>query len=113
MDYVTIMNDGNIKVEVLLEKEDVRLNTEALSTLFNIDRNGIVKHINNIYKDEELSEDNTCAKIAHMGDEGKQTYNTKYYNLDMIISIGFRVNSKKAIKFRTWANKIIKDYMVQ
>ena len=48
-----------------------------------------------------------------MGNDGKQTYNTKYYNLDMIISIGFRVNSKKAIKFRTWANKIIKDYMVQ
>ena len=55
----------------------------------------------------------TCAKIAHMGNDGKQVYNTKYYNLDMIISIGFRVNSKKAIKFRTWANKIIKDYMVQ
>ena len=48
-----------------------------------------------------------------MGNDGKQVYNTKYYNLDMIISIGFRVNSKKAIKFRTWANKIIKDYMVQ
>ena len=55
----------------------------------------------------------TCAKIAHMGNDGKQVYNTKYYNLDMIISIGFRVNSKKAIKFRTWANKIIKDYMVK
>ena len=55
----------------------------------------------------------TCAKIAHVGNDGKQTYNTKYYNLDMIISIGFRVNSKKAIKFRIWANKIIKDYMVQ
>lgn len=105
--------DGNTKVEVLLENEDVWLNTEALSTLFNIDRSGIVKHINNIYKDEELSENSTCAKIAHVGNEGKQTYNTKYYNLDMIISIGFRVNSKKAIKFRTWANKIIKDYMVQ
>ena len=48
-----------------------------------------------------------------MGNDGKQVYNTKYYNLDMIISIGFRVNSKKVIKFRTWANKIIKDYMVQ
>lgn len=94
MDYVTIMNDRNIKVEVLLEKEDVWLNTEALSTLFNIDESGIVKHINNIYKDEELSEDSTCAKIAHMGNDGKQSYNTKYYNLDMIISIGFRVNSK-------------------
>lgn len=105
--------EGNIQIEVLLENEDVWLNTEALSTLFNIDRSGIVRHINNIYKDEELSENSTCAKIAHMGNDGKQTYNTKYYNLDMIISVGFRVNSKKAIKFRTWANKIIKDYMIQ
>ncbi len=105
--------NGNTQIEVLLENEDVWLNTEALSTLFNIDRSGIVRHINNIYKDEELSENSTCAKIAHVGNDGKQTYNTKYYNLDMIISIGFRVNSKKAIKFRTWANKIIKDYMVQ
>ncbi|MGM9881253.1 MAG: RhuM family protein [Bacilli bacterium] len=105
--------DGNTQIEVLLENEDVWLNTEALSTLFNIDRSGIVRHINNIYKDEELSENSTSAKIAHVGNDGKQTYNTKYYNLDMIISIGFRVNSKKAIKFRTWANKIIKDYMVQ
>lgn len=105
--------EGNTKIEVLLENEDVWLNTEALANLFNIDRSGIVRHINNIYKDEELNENSTCAKIAHVGNEGKQTYNTKYYNLDMIISIGFRVNSKKAIKFRTWANKIIKDYMIQ
>lgn len=105
--------EGNPKVEVLLENEDVWLNAEAISTLFNIDRSGIIRHINNIYKDEELDENSTCAKIAHMGNDGKQTYNTKYYNLDMIISIGFRVNSKKAIKFRTWANKIIKEYMIQ
>ena len=105
--------EGNIKIEVLLEKEDVWLNTEAIASLFKVDRSGIIRHISNIYKEEELSENITCAKIAHMGNNGKQTYNTKYYNLDMIISIGFRVNSKKAIKFRTWANKIIKDYMVQ
>ncbi len=105
--------EGHTKVEVLLENEDVWLNAEALSTLFNIDRSGIVRHINNIYKDEELNKNSTCAKIAHVGNNGKQTYNKKYYNLDMIISIGFRVNSKKAIKFRIWANKIIKDYMVQ
>ena len=105
--------EGNTKVEVLLKNEDVWLNAEALSILFNIDRSGIVRHINNVYKDEELSENSTCAKIAHMGNDGNQTYNTKYYNLDMVISIGFRVNSKKAIKFRTWANTIIKDYMVQ
>lgn len=107
--------EGNIKVEVLLENEDVWLNTEALATLFNIDRSGIVRHINNIYKDEELNENTTCAKIAQVQIEGtrevKRVYS--YYNLDMVISIGFRVNSKKAIKFRTWANKIIKDYMVQ
>lgn len=107
--------DGNTKVEVLLENEDVWLNTEALSTLFNIDRSGIVKHINNIYRDEELEEKSTCAKIEQVQKEGnrnvKRVY--PYYNLDMIISIGFRVNSKKAIKFRAWANKIIKDYMVQ
>lgn len=107
--------DGNTKVEVLLENEDVWLNNEALSTLFNIDRSGIVKHINNIYRGEELEEKSTCAKIAQVQKEGnrnvKRVY--PYYNLDMIISIGFRVNSKKAIKFRTWANKIIKDYMVQ
>lgn len=105
--------DGNPKVEVLLRNEDVWLNAEALSILFNIDRSGIIRHINNVYKDEELSENSTCAKIAHMGNDGNQTYNTKYYNPDMVISVGFRVNSKKAIKFRTWANKIIKDYMVQ
>ena len=107
--------DGNTKVEVLLENEDVWLNTEALSTLFDVDRSGIVKHISNIYKDEELEEKSTCAKIAQVQKEG--TRNVKriypYYNLDMIISLGYRVNSKKAIKFRAWANKIIKDYMVQ
>ena len=105
--------NGNTKVEVLLENEDVWLNTEALASLFNIDRSGIVRHINNIYKDEELDENSTCAKIAHVGNDDKQIYNTKYYNLDMIISIGFRVNSKKSIKFRTWANKIIKEYMIK
>ena len=105
--------EGNIKIEVLLQDEDVWLNTEALAILFNVKRPAITKHINNIYNDGELSENSTCSKMEHMGNDGKQSYNTKYYNLDMIISIGFRVNSKKAIKFRTWANKIIKDYMIQ
>lgn len=91
--------EGNTKVEVLLENEDVWLNTEALATLFNVKRPAITKHINNIYEDEELEEGSTCSKMEHMGNNGKQVYNTKYYNLDMIISIGFRVNSKKAIKF--------------
>ena len=105
--------EGNTKIEVLLENEDVWLNTEALATLFNVKRPAITKHINNIYEDGELEEKSTCSKMEHVGNKGKQIYNTKYYNLDMIISIGFRVNSKKAIKFRIWANKIIKDYMIQ
>ncbi len=107
--------EGNTKIEVLLQDEDVWLNTEALAELFSIDRSGIVRHINNIYKDNELNENATYAKIAQVQIEEirevKRTY--PYYNLDIIISIGFRVNSKKAIKFRTWANKIIKDYIIQ
>ena len=89
------------------------LNVNAIAKLFKIDRTEIVRHINNIYKDEELEENSTYAKIAHVGNEGKQAYKTKYYNLDMIISIGFRVNSKTAIKFRAWANKLIKEYIVK
>ena len=105
--------ENNAKVEVILHNENVWLNIDSLTKLFKIDRTGITRHINNIYKDEELEEDSTCAKIAHMGNNNKQQYITKYYNLDMIISIGFRVNSKPAIKFRTWANKIIKEYMIK
>lgn len=105
--------EGNTKVEVMLQNDNVWLNCNAISNLFTVDRTVITKHINNIYKEEELEENSTCAKIAHVGNNGKQSYNTKYYNLDMIISIGFRVNSKKAIKFRTWANKLIKEYIVK
>ena len=104
---------NNVNIEVILQNENVWLNIESLAKLFKIDRTGITRHINNIYKDEELEEASTCANIAHMGNNNKQQYITKYYNLDMIISIGFRVNSKPAIKFRTWANKIIKEYMIK
>ena len=106
-------DEDNVNVEVIMQDENVWLNVESLTKLFKIDRTGITRHINNIYKDEELEEDSTCAKIAHMGNNNKQQYITKYYNLDMIISIGFRVNSKPAIKFRTWANKIIKEYIIK
>ncbi len=107
--------DGNTKIEVILEDEDVWLNIESIAKLFKIDRTGITKHINNIYEDGELEEVSTCAKIAQVQKEGTRNVsrNILYYNLDMIISIGFRVNSKIAIKFRTWANKILKEYMIQ
>ena len=107
--------ENNVNVEVILHNENVWLNIDSLTKLFKIDRTGITRHINNIYKDEELEENLTCAKIAHVQKEGNRsvTRNISYYNLDMIISIGFRVNSKPAIKFRTWANKIIKEYIIK
>ena len=105
--------NNNTKVEVRLLDEDVWLNVNAIANLFNVQRPAITKHINNIYNDAELEENSTCSILEHMGNDGKQHYKTKYYNLDMIISIGFRVNSKTAIKFRTWANKLIKEYIVK
>ena len=88
--------NNDIKVEVKLLGEDVWLNTKALSELFKIDRSGIIKHINDIYKDDELSKDSTYAKIAQVQKERNRNVSRKidYYNLDMIISVGFRVNSK-------------------
>ncbi len=85
------------------------------SCSFDVQRPAIVKHINNIYNDEELSKESTCSILEQVQTEGARSVKRQreYYNLDMIISIGFRVNSKKAIKFRSWANEIIKDYMIQ
>ena len=107
--------DETFNVEVLIKDEDVWLNTKMLSQLFKIDRSGVIKHISDIYNDEELNKNSTYAKIAQVQKEGNRnvTRNIDYYNLDMIISLGFRVNSKTAIKFRTWANKLLKDYIVK
>ena len=97
---------------MILQNDDVWLNAQAIAELFEITDKVVYKHIKNIYNQEELEEDSTVAKIATVGKNG-QTYQVKYYNLDMIISIGYRVNSKKAVKFRQWANKIIKEYMIK
>ena len=93
-----------IRVEVLLENEDVWLNVEAIAKLFGVQRPAITKHINNIYNDEELNKAATCSKMEQVQMEGNRKVKRikEYYNLDMIISIGFRVNSKKAIKFRSF-----------
>ena len=107
--------EGNSKVEVVLKEDNVWLNANAIANLFNVQRPAIVKHINNIYNDEELDKNLTCSILEQVQLEGNRKVSRKkdFYNLDMIISIGFRVNSKTAIKFRTWANKIIKEYMVK
>ena len=107
--------NGKTKIEVILHDDDVWLNVNAIANLFEVQRPAIVKHIKNIYDDDELNKESTCSKMEQVQLEGTRSVKRQreYYNLDMIISIGFRVNSKKAIKFRSWANKIIKDYMIQ
>ena len=104
--------EGNTKIEVVLQNEDVWLNVNAIAELFDVQRPAIYKHISNIFTEEELEEKSVCSILEYTASDNKK-YKTKYYNLDMIISIGYRVNSKKAVKFRQWANKIIKEYMVK
>ena len=84
-----------------------------MAELFDKDRTVIGRHIRNIYKEEELEENITCAKFAHMGTEGDQSYEYTAYNLDVIISVGYRVKSKRGTKFRQWANKVLKDYLLK
>ena len=109
---IILFENQGVKLEVNLKDETVQLTQKQMAELFGKDRRTITRHIQNIYKDEELTENAVCSFFEHTAEDGKN-YKVQYYNLDMIISIGFRVNSKKAIKFRTWANKIIKDYVVQ
>ena len=107
--------DGQTHIDVRLENETVWLTQAQMAELFQTDRTSIVRHINNIYKVEELDRKSTCAKIAQVQTVGKRNVkrNIPYFNLDMIISVGYRVNSKRGVKFRQWANKILKDYLVK
>lgn len=105
--------DEAVKLEVRLEDETVWLTQEQIADLFGTKRPAITKHLNNIYKNGELDIDSTCSILEHMGNDGKQRYTTKYYNLDAILSIGYRVNSKNATLFRKWANSVLKDYLLK
>ena len=107
--------DGQTQIDVRLENETVWLTQAQMAELFETDRTSIVRHINNIYKVEELDRESTCAKNAQVQIEGKRTVkrNIPYFNLDMIISVGYRVNSKRGVKFRQWANRILKDYLIK
>jgi prophage maintenance system killer protein len=86
-----------------------------MAELFQTDRTSIVRHINKIYADDELDRDSTCAKIAQVQKEGQRTVRRSipYFNLDMIISVGYRVNSKRGVKFRQWANRVLKQYLIK
>lgn len=107
--------DGKTSIDVKLENETVWLNQAQMAELFQTDRTSIVKHVNNIYKSEELVKDSTCAKIAHVQIEGNRTIkrNVVFYNLDVIISVGYRVNSMRGTQFRVWANKVLKEYLIK
>ncbi len=101
-----------VELKVRLEKETVWLDAHQMAQVFSIDRTVIVKHIRNIYKTGELPETSTCAKIAQVAADGK-IRRMNLYNLDMIISVGYRVNSKRATQFRIWATKVLRSYLVQ
>ncbi|MDD5942889.1 RhuM family protein [Fibrobacter sp.] len=96
-----------------MEKESVWLSQMQMADLFQKDRTVIGRHIKNIYKEGELAKDITCANFAHVGADADQTYNTTLYNLDVIISVGYRVKSIADTRFRQWANHVLKDYMLK
>ncbi len=107
--------DGTIELNVKFQDDTVWLTQSQMAELFQTDRTVIVRHIKNIYNTEELDEISTCAKNAQVRTEGKRqiTRIIPYYNLDMIISVGYRVNSKRGIQFRKWANDVLKRYLIK
>ena len=106
--------DSTVQLEVRIDANTVWLTQAQMALLFNVDRTVIVKHIGNIYKTFELDEISTCVKFAQVRSEGKRSVirEQKYYNLDMIISVGYRVNSINATKFRQWATQTLKSYLL-
>lgn len=105
--------DGNTSIDVKLENETVWLSQAQMAELFQKDRTVIGRHINNVYREGELERDITCAKFAHMGTDEDQRYETTIYNLDVIISVGYRVKSQRGTQFRIWANKVLKEYLIK
>ena len=105
--------DGQTTVDVRMDGDTVWISQAQMAELFQKDRTVIGRHINNIYKERELERETTCANFAHMGKDADQTYQTVLYNLDVIISVGYRVKSQRGTQFRIWANKVLKEYLVK
>jgi hypothetical protein len=104
--------DGTTKLEVRLEGETIWMDAHQMGVLFERERSVIAKHVRNVYATGELQPDSTCAKIAQVAADGK-TRMMDLYNLDMIISVGYRVNSRRGTEFRIWASKVLKDHIVK
>jgi len=105
--------DETVRLEVRLEDDTVWLTQQQMAELFGKDRTVIGRHIRNVYNEGELQQDITCAKFAHMGSEGDQRYEYTAYNLDVIISVGYRVKSQRGTQFRIWATSVLKRYILQ
>ena len=105
----------SVKLEVKVDAghETVWLTQQQIADLFGIKRPAITKHLSNIYASGELDKNSTCSILEHMGNDSKQRYATTYYNLDAIISVGYRVNSINATAFRRWATNVLRDYLLQ
>ena len=112
---IVLFENQDVKLEVNMKDEMVWLSQQQMALLFNSSRTNIIEHINNIYSEEELDKVSTCQNFRQVQKEGKRNIarNIPFYNLDMIISVGYRVKSKNGIVFRKWANKIIKDYLIK
>src|SRR3990167_3748139 len=105
-------SNGKVNVEIFLKDENIWLTQEKIAELFGVERSVVTKHLKNIFTDSELSESTVCANFAHTAGDGK-TYQTKFYNLDAIISVGYRVNSATATRFRIWATERLKEYIIK
>ena len=105
-------SDGAVKVQVLFRDETVWLTQKALAELFGVQRPAITKHLRNIFSTGELVEDSVCSILEHTAGDGK-TYSAKYYNLDAIIAVGYRVNSYQATQFRIWATKTLREFIIK
>ena len=104
--------NGEIRVEVLVQDESVWLTQKAIAELFGVQRPAITKHLLNIFESGELQENSVSSILEHTAEDGKK-YDTKFYNLDAIISVGYRVNSTKATQFRIWATQTLKEYIIK
>ena len=104
--------DSSIRLEVRMQEETVWLTQQQMALLFGTQRAAITKHLNNIYNSGELDRESTCSKMEHVGQNGTRVYSTKYYNLDAILSVGYRVNSKNATSFRRWATHTLKEFLL-
>jgi hypothetical protein len=105
------LKDGQISFNVNVFEETVWLTQKQMAELFDKDRKTITRHIANIFKEGELNKKSVCSYFEHTANDGKK-YKTQYYNLDVIISVGYRVKSKRGVQFRIWATKILKQYLV-